>query len=106
MKMSDAPKMEVYWPRGERVDEVKQPASRPGTLDGKTVAFLWDDLFRGDEIFATLQEGLKAKYPSVKFITHDTFGSTHGSDEQRILAELPEKLPRLGVDAVISGMGC
>lgn len=104
--MPDEARSAVYWPRGERVDEIRQPASRPGSLDGKTVAFLWDDLFRGDEIFAVLQEGLKAKYPNVTFITHESFGSTHGSDEQRILAELPEKLPRLGVDAIVSGMGC
>ena len=44
--------------------------------------------------------------PNVRFITHDTFGSTHGSDEARILAELPANLKSLQVDAVISGMGC
>lgn len=96
----------VFWPRGPRVAEVRNPPPRPESLDGKTVAFLWDDLFRGDEVFALLQEGLKAKYPNVRFITHDTFGSTHGSDEARILAELPANLKSLQVDAVISGMGC
>src|SRR5690606_2133134 len=104
--MTHETRYRVYWPRAERADAVRQPAPRPETLDGKTVAFLWDDLFRGDEIFALLQEGIRSRYPSVSFITHETFGSTHGSDEQRILVELPEKLPRLGVDAVISGMGC
>jgi hypothetical protein len=39
-------------------------------------------------------------------VRYDTFGSTHGRDEQRVLAELPAKLRELGVDAVISGMAC
>lgn len=96
----------TFWPRGTRAAEVRQPCPRPDSLDGKTVAFLWDDLFRGDEIFALLQEGLKARFPTVQFITHDVFGSTHGSDEQRILAELPGNLKSMKVDAVVSGMGC
>lgn len=104
--MANETRYRAYWPRGERAGAIRQPAPRLSTLNGKKVAFLWDDLFRGDEIFALLQEGINAKYPDVEFIMHDTFGSTHGSDEARILAELPEKLPALGVDAVVSGMGC
>ena len=34
------------------------------------------------------------------------FGSTHGSDERAIVAALPQKFKEMGVDAVISGMGC
>jgi hypothetical protein len=41
-----------------------------------------------------------------RVLCYDTFGSTHGRDEQRVLAELPSKLKALGVDAVISGMAC
>jgi hypothetical protein len=42
----------------------------------------------------------------VRFVRYDAFGSTHGRDEQRVLAELPAKLKALEVDAVISGMAC
>ena len=41
----------------------KPLAPRVDTLEGKTVAQLWDDLFRGDEVFALLEEGLKARFP-------------------------------------------
>jgi hypothetical protein len=34
------------------------------------------------------------------------FGSTHGSDEREVLASMPRRFKELGVDAVISGMGC
>ncbi len=39
-------------------------------------------------------------------ISWKEFGSTHGADEREILANLPAKMKTLGVDAVISGMGC
>ncbi len=96
----------VYWPRGAKTIEAKPLAQRVATLEGKTVAFLWDYLFRGDEIFPVVQRELSARYPGMRFISHDEFGSTHGEDEHRILASLPLRLKSLGVDAVVSGMGC
>ncbi|MCX7141946.1 MAG: hypothetical protein NT123_12865 [Proteobacteria bacterium] len=96
----------VYWPRGERTLDVQPVAPRLDSLSGKTVAFLWDYMFRGDEIFAILQTELLARFPGMRFIGPDEFGSTHGEDERKILAALPEKLKSLKVDAVISGMGC
>ncbi len=96
----------VVWPRGERTIGVVPLAKRLDSLEGKTVAQLWDFVFRGDEIFPILQEELKKRYPGVKFISYETFGNTHGEDESEIMRGLPEKLKALGVDAVISGMGC
>ena len=99
-------KYAVYWPRGQRTLDVQPVAPRLDSLSGKTVAFLWDYLFRGDEIFAILQKELQARFPDMRFIGQDEFGSTHGEDERKVLAALPEKLKSLKVDAVISGMGC
>ena len=96
----------VLWPRGEKTIEVTDLAKRHDTLEGKTVCGLWDYLFRGDEIFPMLEEGLKQRYPGITFISYEEFGSTHGEDEHEVLATLPQKLKTLGVDAVISGMGC
>jgi hypothetical protein len=96
----------VYWPRGQRTLEVQPVASRLDSLDGKTIAFLWDYLFRGDEIFAMLRRELQARFSGIKFIDYDEFGSTHGEDERKIYAALPDQLKALKVDAVISGMGC
>ena len=99
-------KYAVYWPRGGRTLDVQAVAPRLDSLSGKTVAFLWDYLFRGDEIFAILQKELQTRFPDMRFIGQDEFGSTHGEDERKVLAALPEKLKSLKVDAVISGMGC
>jgi hypothetical protein len=96
----------VVWPRSERTVETKPLAPRLGTLEGKTVAFLWDYLFRGDEIWPTLKETLAGRFPGMRFIDWDEFGSTHGDEEHKVLAELPAKLKAMKVDAVVSGMGC
>ena len=96
----------VVWPRSARSVEVKALSPRLATLEGKTVAFLWDYLFRGDEVWPILSEALGARFKGMRFIGWEEFGSTHGDEEHKVLAGLPAKLKALKVDAVISGMGC
>lgn len=96
----------VVWPRGPKTIGVTDLAPRLAGLEGKIIGELWDDLFRGDEIFPILEEELGRRFPGVRFVRYDVFGSTHGADEHRVLAELPDKLKRHGVDAIISGMAC
>jgi hypothetical protein len=97
---------EVVWPRSERTTGVQPLAPRLASLDGKKVAQLWDYLFRGDEVFDHLEEGLKARYPTAQFVSWKEFGNVHGEDENQILADLPKRLKDMGVDAVICGMAC
>ena len=95
---------EVYWPRTARQVTRKSLAPRLSTLDGKVVAQLWDFLFRGDEVLALVEEGIKARYPNVRFVSWKEFGNTHGSDEREVIKALPARLREWGVDAVISGI--
>lgn len=97
---------EALWPRSPRQAKVRSLAPRLDTLAGKTVAQVWDHVFRGDEVFEFLEEGLRARFPGVKFVSWREFGSTHGSEEREVVASLPAKLRALGADAVVSGMGC
>ena len=96
----------VHWPRARRSQSRKALAPRLDTLAGKTVAFVWDYVFRGDEIFATLKTALQDRYPGVRFIDWSEFGNTHGADERKVLAELPQRLKALRADAVIAGVAC
>ena len=105
-KISSDGYYEALWPRSPRQSKVKPLAPRLATLEGKTIAQLWDYVFRGDEVFAFLEEGLKARFPGVRFVSWREFGSTHGSDEREVVQRLPQRLKELGADAVISGMGC
>ena len=104
--MSNDGYYEVFWPRSPRQVRAKPLAPRLASLEGKTVAQLWDYLFKGDEVFALLEEGLKARFPGVKFASWREFGSTHGGEERAALAALPQRFKELGVEAVISGMAC
>jgi hypothetical protein len=96
----------VLWPRGPRTVTARPVAPRLETLKGKTIGQLWDDLFRGDEIFPMLESALVQRFPGVKFVGYRTFGSTHGAEEHEVLATLPARMREHGVDAVISGMAC
>ena len=97
---------EVFWPRSPRQVKRQPFAKRLRSLEGRTVAQLWDFLFRGDEVFELLEQALRAKYPGVRFVSWREFGNTHGSDEREVIAALPAKLKAHGVEAVISGMAC
>lgn len=96
----------VLWPRAPRQMQQKRLAPRLKDLSGKTIAFLWDELFRGDQIFAMIQAELGKRYPDMRFIGWEEFGSSHGDNEKKALAALPQRFKDLGVDAVISGMAC
>ena len=97
---------EVVWPSGERRQKIQPLAKRFDTLNGKTIAQLWDYLFMGDEVYATLEEELRKIYPDVKFVSWREFGSTHTTNEKELLASLPQRFKELGVDAAISSMAC
>jgi hypothetical protein len=97
---------DVLWPRAPRTAPVGKLAARPASLEGRKVAFLWDYLFRGDEIFPILEDELRKAHPGVTFVGYQEFGTTHGEGEHELLASLGKRLEALEVDAVISGMGC
>jgi hypothetical protein len=103
---NNPPTFPVVSPQTPRTAQSVPLAPRLDTLEGKTLAFVWDYLFRGDEIWALLKEGLSARYAGMKFVDFDMFGSTHGGNEREIVAGLAAKMKALGVDAYLSGMGC
>ena len=96
----------VVWPRGKRTAESIHLARRLDTLEGKTVAELWDWLFRGNEIFPAIEKELVKRYPGIKFVDYEVFGSIHGGEEREMLDSLRDKLRQNKCDAVISGIGC
>ena len=96
----------VVWPRSEQRSRIQGLAPRVASLEGKRIAELWTYLYRGDEVFPILEEAIAARYPGTSFVHWEEFGSTHSNDEREVLENLPRRLAELGVEAVISGMGC
>ena len=99
------PQYAALWPRGPRQATVKPLAKRLDTLDGKTVAWVWDYVFRGDQMFPLIQAGLAEKFPGSTFVPYTAFGNAHGHDEREMLAALPQRLREEKVDAVVVGVG-
>lgn len=97
---------DVVWPRSPRGVQRKRRAERLESLEGKRVAFLWDYLFRGDELFPVLASELIDRYPDIEIIDYAEFGNLHGADEKERIGRLGDDLRDRGVDAVVSGMGC
>lgn len=97
---------EVVWPRSPRGVQARRKARRLDSLDGKRVAFLWDYVFRGDELFPVLAKALTERHDGLAIINYTEFGNLHGADEKERIGRLPDNLRDRGVDAVVSGMGC
>jgi len=96
---------EVLSPAGlETFDEIKFSGGFEN-LEGRTVGFLWDYVFRGDEIFEIIQQDFRERFPGVNFVDFSVFGDVHGPEERKVIAELPDKLRANKVDAVIVGVG-
>ena len=97
---------EVVWPSSPLGIQTQRKARRLATLNDKRVAFLWDYVFRGDELFPVLAESLTQRFGNVEIVSFEEFGNLHGADEKERIERLPDDLRSRGVDAVVSGMGC
>jgi hypothetical protein len=100
------PTFDVVWPRSPQGVQRRRRAPRLETLTGARVAFLWDYLFRGDELFPVLGAQLQGRFDGIDIVDYSEFGNLHGADEKERVGRLPDDLRARGIDAVVSGMGC
>jgi hypothetical protein len=99
---------EAVWPLSSRRSlGGASPASLGGDLENMRVAFVWDYLFRGDEIFELLEESLAERFPGMTFVGYERFGDIHSGteDEFVVLEALPSRLKAESAHAVIVGVG-
>ncbi len=100
------PAYEVVWPLGKSSSRLTfEPSTPVSDLNGKTVAEVWDWVFKGDQMFPIIREQLRQRFPDVKFVDYQAFGNVHGADEREVVAALPGLLIQHGIDAVICGVG-
>jgi hypothetical protein len=99
------PSYEVLWPLGKSHWDTRALNQRVTDLRGKTIAELWDHVFRGEQMFPIIRATMQKTYPGIKFVEYDKFGDPHGPKQKQVLAELPRQLSQYGCDAVISGVG-
>jgi hypothetical protein len=102
-------KLAVVCPAGAAAVKVSAIAPRLDDLNGKTIAEVWNGVFKGDITFPVIRKLLQAKFPGIKIIPYTEFYHQPGSDvpaHQRELArEIVATARRHGCDALISGNG-
>lgn len=95
---------DVVWPRSPLAAARRPLAPRlTGGLAGRRIGFMWDYLFRGEELFPALAEVLQAHGAEV--VGYDAFGNLHGPREAQLVGEIPAVIAARGIDAVVSGVG-
>ena len=99
------PTYEVVWPLGKHVTKPSNLAQSLTDLNGKTVCYLWNSAFRGDQIFPILSEELRKRFPDVRIIDQATMGDAHGLNEREYIANLPKLLQSHNAAAVVAGVG-
>jgi hypothetical protein len=97
---------DVIWPKSSNGAQTRRPSSRLGSLDGNRIAFVWDYLFRGEELFPVLADELRRRFPGLEVVNYDVFGNLHGPDEHELVDGLPAALAMHRIDGVVSGNGC
>lgn len=100
------PNYDVVWPKSPRGTQRHRAATRLTTLEGARIGFVWDYMFRGEEIFPVIAEALRQRHPGVEIVGYDTFGNIHGPHEHALVEALPGTLDEHGIDAVVVGNGC
>jgi ABC-type amino acid transport substrate-binding protein len=102
-------KISVINPIGAEAVEQKNLAKRLDTLNGKVVAEVWNEDFKGDIMFPIYRELLKERFPDVKIIpyTDIPYASLKGtpSYQREVLGDIINALREKGADAVITGNG-
>ena len=110
MSAPSEPKYDVVSPSGRRAATAQTPlAARLPALTGRTVAFVWDQVFHGDRMFERFGAVLSRTdgVDGVTLVPHDEFGNIHGTaaEEHEAVEMLPKRLRANGVDAAIVGVG-
>jgi hypothetical protein len=100
------PTYDVVWPKSPAGVQPWRLAPRVTALDGKRVAFVWDYMFRGEELFPVLERELHARFTDLEVVGFDAFGNIHGPDEESVVDGLADRLTRHRIDVAVVGNGC
>ncbi|QTV80494.1 hypothetical protein [Microbacterium sp. NIBRBAC000506063] len=100
------PVFQTVWPEAPAVDNSMSGLRNIDSLQGSRIAFIWDDLFRGQDMFSEFEREAERRGKSFTAIPWEIFGDIHGhTDEHDVLERLPRLLAEHEVDAAVIGVG-
>lgn len=99
------PVYQVFSPQGRLSGATLEQPEAVRDLSTAVVAQVWDMAFRGDEVFAVLEQELRPRFPGITFVSYEAFGDIHGRDEAAVIAALPQRLKDLKCTAAVVGVG-
>jgi hypothetical protein len=102
---SEEPRFEVVAPAGRHVFKVSESLVQIADLTKARIAFIWDYVFRGDEMFDVIEARMTKSYPGIDFLPYSEFGDVHGSSAEAVIARLRAKLIAKQADGVVIGVG-
>ena len=80
-------------------------ATRSGLI-GDRIGFLWEKIFRGNEIFPILEIKISERFDKVELVGYENFGSTVGHYSFITLTNIRNYMNKLKINEIISGIGC
>jgi hypothetical protein len=102
-------KVGVISPEGLQIGEKKNVSQHMDTIEGKTICEVYNNHFKGEQMFHIYRQLFKEKFAGVKVIPYDEFPIVYvGADpasQRKTAKEIAALAKEKGCDAVISGNG-
>ena len=99
----------VVSPEGLALGSTKGISPHLDTLEGKTIGEVYNNHFKGEQMFRAYRRLLTEKYPGVKIIPYDQFPIIYVGGDPASQKKTAEKAAALakewGCDAIITGNG-
>jgi hypothetical protein len=102
-------KLAVLSPEGVQLGGSRGVAPPLDSLNGKTIGEVYNNHFKGEQMFRGYRRLLKERYPGVKIITYDRFPTVYVGGDPIAQKNTAREIARLAreweVDAIITGNG-
>lgn len=99
----------VLSPEGLQRSGIINASSPLDTLEGKTIGEVYNNHFKGEQMFRAYRRLLKERYPGVKIIPYDKFPTVYVGGDPVSQKNTAKEIARLAkeweVDAIITGNG-
>ena len=102
-------RMGVLSPEGLQRSDIINASRHLDTLAGKTIGEVYNNHFKGEQMFRAYRRLLKERFPGVKIIPYDKFPTVYVGGDPSSQKQTARDIARLAreweVDAIITGNG-